>query len=118
MAAAIESIVLQIKYKDGQVVTKKIKEQTKALKEEEGQVDKVQESFGKLKVAGVAAGAAILVIAKKSMDAFMKQENAVMRVEASLRAVGDYTPDFQKIIRILPPAFSESAAGEMKNSCR
>ena len=91
-----ETIILEIKYKDGKVVTKEIKEQTKALKDEEKQVDKVGESFGKLKVAGVAALAALMVLAKKSMDAFIKQEQAVVQVEASLRALGKYTPKLSK----------------------
>jgi len=91
-----ETIILEIKYKDGKVVTREVKEQTKALKDEEKQVDKVQESFGKLKIAGVAALAAIMALGKKSMDLWIAQEYAVMRVEASLRSAGKYTPELSQ----------------------
>lgn len=96
MGADTETIILEIKYKDGEVVSRKIKENTDELKKQKQALVSVASGFSTIQITGVATMLAVGTAIKKSYDAFVKQEDATVQMEASLRALGRYTPRVSK----------------------
>lgn len=91
-----ETVILEIQYKDGERVSRKIQANTEDLKKQEKAAEKSAKSFDKLGVAALAAAAVIVGYSKKSLDLFIVQEQASAQLEGSLRAIGMYTPQLQR----------------------
>lgn len=96
MAGTRKQFIIKMELQDGKLVAKDAKSISKEMDKIPKGADKAKASLGMLKMAYAAVGVAAVAFAKKAMDAFIKQENAIVRVEASLRAMGQYTPELSQ----------------------
>jgi len=107
MASNERKLVLQIEWKDGKVVTREIERTAESMKKLEKEADAVDKAFSKVKIGAASTGAAILLMGKKSMNEFIKGQDAILMMEGALQALGKYTPTASRRMQDLASAISK-----------
>jgi len=92
-------VTLEIELKDGKLVARELEKARDAIKETPAHVDRLDKALAAAKKAAVALAAAFS--AREMWKILTETENAVVQLDASLRALGKYTPTVSNHFRQL-----------------